>query len=434
MHLLKTIILAAGQGTRMKSESPKVLQSICGKPLIQYVLEVAHRIGSLKIYLVVGYKKEQVLGFVQHWLGQPSGRMGDLKSKIVPVIQKKILGTAEAVRSAQGYFRQYQGNVLILGGDAPIVEQKTLKKLIAFHHSRKADCTFLTAVVECPYGYGRVVRQEDGSISAILEEKDTQEKERQIQEINVGVYCFRSAPLFDLIKEIRLNTKKKEFYLTDIIELMGKNGLRIESVQTRQDWEGWGVNTYEDLASVDTVMRQKILKLWMRRGVKIVDPQTTFIDSDVYIGPGTTVRPFTVIENNVRIGKKCVVGPFSHLRPGTRIGARVEVGNYTEISRTQMGDDTLCKHFSFLGDAQVGQRVNIGAGVVTANFDGRKKNKTIINKDAFVGSDSILIAPVKIGQGAITGAGCVVTQGTVVPKKRVIKGVPGEISLKGVKG
>ena len=413
MKTFKTIILAAGKGVRMKSDLPKVLHPVCGKPIIEYVLDIAKSLGSLKIYVVLGHKSEAVRKY--------------LRRDVVVVIQKKLLGTADAVKSAQHYFRGDKNDVLILSGDTPLLNKETIQSLLKRHRETKAACTFLTADVCNPQGYGRIIRSESGSVVAIREEMDTMAEEKEINEINVGAYCFRSTNLFQTIKEIKANEKKKEFYLTDIIGLLVDQGALIETVKTNDFKEGLGINTREDLAFAQSVLRRRILKNLMLQGVTIEDPDTTYIDSDVRIGRDTTIRPFTVIEEDVHIGDRCVIGPFCRIRPHSRIGNGIVLGNFTEVSRSTIGDETFMKHFSFLGDAIVGRRVNIGAGVVTANFDGKRKNITKILDGAFVGSDSILVAPVKIGKKATTGAGCVVTKGTTIPDGGVVVGVPARI-------
>lgn len=420
MRNLRTIILAAGKGTRMKSDCPKVLHEVCGKPIIEYVLDAAKAVGSLKTYVVVGYKGDAV------------------RKRLAPgsiiVRQSKLSGTADAVRRVAGYLKNYRGDVLILCGDTPLLNRTVIKELVGKHKRSKAVCTFLTATVDDPRGYGRVIRNERGEVIAIREDKDAAEHEKDIAQINVGVYCAQSRALFGALRRIRLNEKKKEFYLTDIIALFHRDGARIETVATEDPVEGLGVNTKEDLAVAERVTRERILKNFMRDGVTIVDPATTYIDAGVKIGKDTCIRPFTVIEKDVRIGDRCVIGPFARLRPGVRLGNGVEIGNFTEVSRTRIGDKTLMKHFSFLGDALVGSDVNIGAGTITANFDGVRKSQTTIGNGAFIGSDSILIAPVKIGNKAVVGAGSVVTKGKVVPDGGMAVGVPARIRARRERG
>ena len=397
----------------MNSDIPKILHPVSGKPMIHYVIELARKLGSLKIYIVLGFKNEIV--------------RKSLDRHVEIVIQKELLGTADAVRRAAGHFRNYKGDILILSGDAPLLTQQTVKELIKKHRQAKAGCTFLTSEPQDVRGYGRIVRTGRGEVLAIREEKDATAEERNIREINVGVYCFESTILFKAIQAIKMNDKKKEFYLTDIIALLVERQIPVQTVKTEDYTEGIGVNTKQDLAFVESIVRKRILRKFMSEGITIIDPHTTYIDSNVKIGRDTVIRPFTVIENNVRIGNRCKIGPFSHIRPGTNIADEAEIGNFTEVSRTHIGPQSLMKHFSFLGDARVGAKVNIGAGTVTANFDGKNKNVTIIRDDAFIGSDSVLIAPVKVGKQAVTGAGSVVTRGTSIPDGDIAMGVPARI-------
>ena len=413
MKNFKTIILAAGKGVRMQSELPKVLHSVCGKPIISYVVDAVKSAGSLKTYIVLGHKSEIVKKI--------------LPKDVSVVIQKKLLGTADAIKSAQSCFSGYTSDVLIVCGDTPLLTSVTIKKLIARHQTTKAAVTILTSVVDAPGGYGRIVRNHEGAVIAIREELDATDAERQIKEINVGAYCFKSAQLFGAIKVIEKNLKKNEFYLTDVIALLGEKDLLIETLKADDVSEGLGVNTREDLALTASLMRKKILRQFMEQGVTIVAPDVTYIDEGVTIGRDTVIRPFSVIEGNARIGKSCMIGPFCHIRTDSVIGDHVEVGNFAEISRAKLGSDSFMKHFSFLGDTDAGQRVNIGAGVVTANFDGKNKNTTKISDGAFIGSDSILIAPVKIGKDAMTAAGSIVIKGTTVPDKGIVMGIPARI-------
>ncbi len=412
---LRTIILAAGKGTRMKSDAPKVLHEVCGTPIIRYVVDVAKAVGSLKIYVVLGHKGQEVKNYL--------GKNVDF------VIQKRLLGTADAVKCAEKSLKGHKGDILVLCGDTPLLNKNVIKNIVRKHRKLNAVCTFLTAKVDNPQGYGRIIRDDKGSVVAIREEKDSTLQERMIKEINVGVYCIRSLELFSALKAINLNFKKKEFYLTDIVEIFAKKNLKVAIVETKDSVEGLGINSKNELAEAEEVIRGRILKDFMRQGVTIVDPKTTYIDNDVKIGRDTVIRPFTFIEKNVRIGSCCVIGPFSRLRPGVKIGNKVEIGNFTEVSRSQIGNSTFMKHFSYLGDSVVGEGVNIGAGTVTANYDGKNKNITKIESKAFIGCDSILIAPVKVGRNAVVGAGSVVTKGTKIPAKGVVFGVPAKIKM-----
>ncbi len=413
MKELRAIILAAGKGTRMKSDQPKVLYPVCGRPMLSYVIEAVQSAGSLISYVVVGHEAEKVKGI--------------LGSDLEPLVQKELLGTADAVRCAESKLKNFKGDVLVVCGDTPLLRTETLKTVIRKHHQTGASCTVLTAVVGNPAGYGRIIRGADGRAVAIREDKDLLNAERSILEINVGVYCFKGESFLKALPLIQMNPKKKEFYLTDIVEVMAARNLKVETIETESPQEGWGINTQVELANAAVVLRRRILERFMLDGISIVDPATTFINADVKIGRGTVVKPFTVIEEDVVIGKDCVIGPFAHFRPGTRIGNQVEVGNFTEVSRSKIGDKSFMKHFSFLGDTTAGSEVNIGAGVVTANFDGKDKHQTRLGDGAFIGSDSILVAPVKIGKHAVTGAGCVVAKEKILPDYHVMVGVPGKI-------
>ncbi len=417
MKDLQTIILAAGKGTRMKSSVPKVLHSVCGKPVIQYVLDITKSVGSLKNYVVLGHKADEV---ATH-----------LPQEAVIVKQNKLLGTADAVRTVESKLKSYRGHVLILCGDTPLLNKVVIRELIRKHKKTNASATVLTTVVHDPQGYGRIIRDESGNMIAIREEKDAAGFEKNIAEINVGVYCFKAQELFKGLKSIQLNTKKKEFYLTDIIELFTDNGQKVAAIETENPEEGLGINSREDLATAEAVIRKRVLQDVMAQGVTVIDPNSTHIGANVKIGQDTVIKPFTVIEEDVKIGSGCTIGPFAHLRPGVRIEDHVEIGNFTEVSRTKIGAKTLVKHFSFLGDATVGKGVNIGAGVVTANYDGVSKNATKIEDNAFIGSDAVLIAPVKVGKKATVGAGSVVTKKANIADNTTVVGSPAKKVEKG---
>jgi bifunctional UDP-N-acetylglucosamine pyrophosphorylase/glucosamine-1-phosphate N-acetyltransferase len=298
------------------------------------------------------------------------------------------------------------------------------------HRLSKASATVLTATIDNPHGYGRIVRSASGDITAIREQKDASDTEDKIKEINVGVYCFRSKDLFESLKKVKLNSGKKEFYLTDVVELLLAQGKKVSTFTTQDETVAFGINTREDLAQAQAIIRRRILSKHMLSGVTIIDPLTTFIEAGVTIGRDTVIHPMSVIHTDVRIGKNCSIGPMAHIRPGTRISDGVEIGNFAEVSRSFLGRGVLQKHFSFLGDAQVGERVNIGAGVVTANYDGVNKNKTLIGPQAFIGSDAILVAPNKIGARAVIGAGSVVSKGRNIPAGMVAVGVPARVIKK----
>jgi bifunctional UDP-N-acetylglucosamine pyrophosphorylase / glucosamine-1-phosphate N-acetyltransferase len=413
---IKTIILAAGKGTRMKSELPKVLHTIVGRPLIQFVLDNVKALGLKDTCVVVGFRQDLV--------------KNHLDKKIKTIEQKRLLGTGDALKAVTAKLKGFKGNLLVLYGDSPLIERASLENLIKTHTSSGADCTLLTAVIDNPFGYGRIIRDNYSRIRRISEEVDSSAAERQIKEVNVGAYCFKSQVLPKALKEIKANNKKKEYYLTDIIAVMASMGLSIESAEVKGRGEVLGINSREDLAAAAKIIRGRILRNFMENGVAIIDPENTYIESDVKIGQDTVIYPFTFIEKDVTIGANCSIGPLCHIRAHVTIKDNVKLGNFVEISRSRLEKGAVAKHFSFIGDAQVGEKVNIGAGVVTANYDGVNKSLTQIAEGAFIGSHSVLVAPVKIGKKAVTGAGSIVTKGHNVPDHGVVVGVPARLLRK----
>jgi len=416
MSNFKAIILAAGRGTRMKSELPKVLHKVCGKPVLEYILDITKALRSLKTYVVVGHGSKSVRDAV-----------GD---GVEFVEQDQLLGTADAVNRCASHLKNYQGTVLVLCGDTPLLSKDVVAELLRKHHTSKAAGMVLTANINNPQGYGRIVRDGKGRFLSIREQKDCSVTEDKIKEINVGAYCFNSKDLFGILKKVKLNPGKKEFYLTDVVELLLAHGKNVGTFTTQDETGAFGINTREDLAQAQAIIRRRILNKHMLSGVTVVDPLTTFIEAGVVIGRDTIIHPMTVIHTDVRIGRNCSIGPMAHVRPGTRISDGVEIGNFAEVSRTSIGRGVFQKHFSFLGDAVIGRGVNIGAGVVTANFDGVNKNKTFIGPQAFIGSDAILVAPNKIGARAMVGAGSVVAKGKNIPAGMVAVGVPARVIKK----
>ncbi len=416
MPNLKAIILAAGKGTRMKSRLPKVLHEVCGQPLIEYTFDVIRSFSSSG-YVVLGHQAKIVEPFL------PKG--------FKAVYQKRLLGTADAVKSAMKCFKNFSGDILILCADTPLLNKATLQRLVYTHQKKQADLTLLTAISPDPRGYGRVIRNGLGRPCGICEEKDATLEQKKITEINTGVYCVRAKKLARLLPLVQKNALKKEYYLTDLVEIFFNKGQKISTVSVQDESEGFGVNNRSDLAHVAKIIRQRILERLMSQGVTIVDPLTTFIDTHVRIGRDTVVKPCVVIEKDVVIGENCTIGPFCHLRPKTRIKKNVQIGNFAEVSRSELGENSLMKHFGFLGDARLGRSVNVGAGVVTANYDGKNKNITRVGEASFLGSDSILVAPLSLGKSVTTGAGCVITKKKKIPDGAVVVGVPGKIRMKG---
>ncbi|MEW6101978.1 MAG: NTP transferase domain-containing protein [Candidatus Omnitrophota bacterium] len=412
------IILAAGKSTRMKSDYPKVLHSLCGWPMLGYILDLVSELKIKKAVAVLGYKHAEVRKLI------PSG--------IKVVIQKSLLGTADAVKEALPQFKNLKGHILVLYGDNPLLKKETIKGLIKYHTENNVAATLLTADVHKPAGYGRVLRDKYSSISGIVEEKDADDYQKEIKEINTGIMCFKKDALKSALGRVRPNNRKKEYYLTDVIAILYKQGLLIDSVKIEDINEALGINSREELAKANSVMQERINAKLMQQGVTIIDPGSSFISFGAKIGKDCVIYPFTVIERNVTIGKRCQVGPFIHLREGTQVGNDAIIGNFVELVRSRVGAKTLVKHFSYLGDSRIGNSVNIGAGTITANFNGTKKTETIIKDKALIGSDTVLVAPVTVGRKSITGAGAVVTK--KVPDCVTVVGVPARILKRGKNG
>ncbi|NQT06390.1 MAG: bifunctional N-acetylglucosamine-1-phosphate uridyltransferase/glucosamine-1-phosphate acetyltransferase [Candidatus Omnitrophica bacterium] len=409
---IKAVILAAGLGTRMKSQLPKVLHPLCGKPMIEHVVEAVRLAGIRDIICVAGYKSHMLKSALKG---------------VKVVKQKRPLGSADALKQAKRYFKNFNGDIMVLCGDEPLIKTETLKRLINEHKRNGNYCTLLSARMPDPSGYGRIVRDGGGKVINIVEETEVSEFEKSIDEINTGTYCFKGRGLFSILNRIRNNNKKKEYFLTDAIPIINKNNLKADAIVTEDSEEALGVNSRKNLALASDVLRKRILAKLMKEGVTIVDPNSTYIDKDVKIGQDTTIYPSTIIEGNAKIGRGCRIGPFARIRPGCEITQGAEVGNFVELVRTKIGKGTRVKHHTYLGDTIVGNKVNIGAGTITANYDGKNKQKTYIDDGAFIGVGTILIAPVRIGKGATTGAGSVVTKNHNVPPKAVVAGVPAKI-------
>jgi bifunctional UDP-N-acetylglucosamine pyrophosphorylase/glucosamine-1-phosphate N-acetyltransferase len=407
---IAVVILAAGKSTRMKSAIPKVLHKICGRPMLCYVSDLVASLKANKVVYVLGFKHEEVKKLLR-----PPAQVA---------IQKKLDGTASAVKVALRCLDNFKGTLLVLYGDNPLLKKETIDKLLKYHAGNNADATLLTAVVEKPAGYGRVLRDKYSSISGIVEEKDADDFQKGIKEINTGIMCFNIEKLAVALRQVKPDNLKKEYYLTDVIGILYKNGALIDNVRILESDEALGINSRIELAKANQIMQRRINEELMKSGVSIVDPRTSFIDFGAKIGQDTTIYPFTVIESDVKIGKRCSVGPFAHLRGGTRLQDDVLAGNFLEIVRSKIGKKTLAKHFCYLGDSRIGNRVNVGAGTVTANFDGKKKNITVIRDGAFIGSDTVFVAPVKIGRFSRTGAGSVVLKDEDVPGGVTVVGVP----------
>jgi bifunctional UDP-N-acetylglucosamine pyrophosphorylase/glucosamine-1-phosphate N-acetyltransferase len=404
------IILAAGKSTRMKSDTPKVLHPVCGRPMLGYVLDLADGLKIKNIITVLGYKHKEVRKI--------------LKPGIKVALQKRLKGTADAVKQALPLLRSFKGTVLILYGDIPLLKKETIKKLLDYHIKNNVTATLLTAKIDKPASYGRILRDKYSGICGIVEAKDADDFQKDIQEINTGIICFDKDKLAGALKLVKANNLKKEYYLTDTIGILYKKGNIIDSVRAEDIDEALGINSRSELARANFIMQKRINEGLMQKGVTILDPGSTFIGYTAKIDPDTTIYPFTVIESNVKIGKHCSVGPFIHLREGTRLKDNVVAGNFLEIVRSDISSGTFLKHLGYIGDSRIGRNVNIGAGTVVANFDGKKKNTTVIKDGAFIGCDTVLVSPVKIGRRARTGAGAVVTKNKNVSDGQTVIGIP----------
>ena len=428
---IHVVILAAGQGTRMKSRMPKVLHRLAGKPLIEHVLETAQTVRPETVTMVVGHEAESV----RRCVGK--------RPNVEWVLQEPQLGTAHALQQTEPRLAARQGTVILLSGDVPMLKAATLQRLVETHQTARAAATVVTAMVERPYGYGRIVRTR-GRIARIVEERDASPAVRKIKEINGGIYAFDLVSLFDALRGIASQNAQGEYYLTDLIAIYRRRKLGVETLLVDNPQEIRGINSRTELAEVSRIVRQTKNEELMAAGVTIIDPATTYIDPDVHVGADTVIHPGVAIEGHSRIGAACEihshvrivdseiadkaviqnfclilgsriaesasVGPFAHLRPETVVGEGAKIGNFVELKKTTLGPGSKANHLAYLGDATIGARVNVGAGTITCNYDGTSKHPTVIEDEAFIGSDSQLIAPVRIGKGAYVGAGSSITE------------------------
>ncbi len=391
-----TVIMAAGKGTRMKSNKSKLVHKIYGKELVKRVAELAYKVGSDEVVAVVGHLREQV----QETLGD----------SVKYAYQEELLGTGHAVMQAIPYLQGKKGRVVVLYGDVPIIRPETLKKLIEKSITSKEYATLLTAIYENPTGYGRIVRDEGGSIEKIVEEKDASNSEKKIKEINSGIYCFDIEELLKALKLIKPNNAQGEYYLTDVIKIMNDKGLKTGAVIVEDNTEILGVNDRAQLELLTRVMRMRINSEHMRNGVTIEDANSIYIYDDVKIGKDTVIHPNTIIQSNVTIGENCEIGPNAFIREGCVLKDKVKIGNCVEIKKTTIGEGSKVPHLTYLGDCKVGKNCNIGCGTITCNYDGVNKHQTIIGDNAFIGSNVSLVAPVKIGNNVTVAAGSTITE------------------------
>lgn len=417
MKNFTAVILAGGRGKRLKSALPKALYEVLGRPLVCYPLKEALKLRRYlkEIVVVLGYGADMVRKAVNE------NFPGEAKIKFVR--QPKMLGTADALASA--YKEIKYDNVLVLCADTPLINAGTIKDFVRSFLKKNLSAFILTADVQTGNSLGLILRDEKGRVRGIKEKAvsiPVRKNGPVVEEVNSGIYCFTKKALKDNLSKIRKDKKKGEYFLTDIVEILYDRREKLDTYYLDRPEEILGVNNQKDLWKVSKLLRSNILEDLSAKGVKIIDPESVFIESGVKIGKNTVIYPFTFIEKGVIIGNNCSLGPFIRIRGNTVIDSNTQVGNFLEINRTQVGKKVRIKHFGYLGDARVADRVNIGAGSVVANYDGKSKHRTDINQGAFIGSDSILVAPVKIGKGAATGAGSVVVRN--VKPGTVVAGVP----------
>jgi bifunctional UDP-N-acetylglucosamine pyrophosphorylase/glucosamine-1-phosphate N-acetyltransferase len=395
------IILAAGVSKRMNTQLAKVLHEVCGRPMLAYVLDACREAGIKKIYVVVGFSAEQVK--------EQFGGADD----IVWVEQTEQLGTAHAVSCCKEHLRDFEGQTLILCGDGPMIRAQTLKVLIEKHQSAQSAATLATAVLDEPSGYGRIIRDAYGNMQGIVEDSDCTPEQLAIKEINPSNYLFNNKILFEAIEQVKPDNVKKEYYLTDAVSGIIATGHRVVAITAVAPDEAIGINSRAQLSAASKIMQQRIQRRLMESGVTIVDPDTTWIDARAQIGQDTVIEPFTYIHGEVKIGQGCRVGPFAHLRHGTVLKDDVVLGVYTEVKNSTLADGVRARHHSYIGDATIGRNVNIGAGSITANFDGEKVNRTIVGDNCYIGSGTVLIAPLELKDDTNISAGMVVSQGSI---------------------
>jgi len=431
MSDLSVIIMAAGKGTRMVSNRAKVLHTLCGAPMLQLIYRAAAGLAPRAVVVVIGQDAERVRAALD---GLPAGF----------VLQEEQLGTGHALMVARPEIEKISGDILVLSGDTPRLKTETLRRLVEHHRRSRAAATLLTAMTDDPFAYGRILRHAAGGIQAIVEEKDATPEQRQIKEINAGFYCFQVAPLLQALTKISNRNAQGEYYLTDLIEIERREGLRVEALLHSDFGELRGINTRAELAELAASMRAQKNRELMAAGVTLIDPEHTYVDLDVVvhkdvilypmvtlegstrIEEGSIIRSGTRIKNSVigpeveildsclitdsEIGRGTTVGPCAHLRGHVLLGEKCRIGNFVEIKKSKLGDGAKAAHLAYLGDATIGRKVNVGAGVITCNYDGVHKHATIVEDEAFLGTDSQLVAPVRIGRGAYVAAGSCITE------------------------
>ena len=395
MEEVSAIVLAAGKGTRMKTNKSKVVHKIYGKELVKRVVETAYKAGIKDVITVVGHKREEV-----------ERVLGD---SVKYAYQDELLGTGHTAMQAIPYLKGKKGKVVILYGDVPLIRPETIKKLIAKSVMDREYATILTAIYDNPTGYGRVIRDIGGNVKAIVEEKDATEEEKYINEINAGVYCFDIEELILALEKLTPNNAQGEYYLTDVIKIMNDKGLKTGAIIIEDNTEILGVNDRSQLEMLTRILKIRINQEHMKNGVTIEDMENTYIYDDVKIGVDTVIHPNTTIKSGVVIGENCEIGPNSYIREGCNIADNVKIGSFVELKKATIGEGTKVPHLSYMGDCEIGNKTNIGCGTITCNYDGFKKSKTIIGNNAFIGSNVNFIAPVTVGDNTLIAAGSTIT-------------------------
>jgi len=423
------LILAAGAGTRMRSKLPKVLHKICGTAMVEYVIDAVQEMRVSKTVVVIGHGAEQVERALSH-------------RDVQFVLQREQLGTGHAVMQSAAALPD-EGNVLLLCGDTPLITRETLEELVRFHEEGNYQMTVLTAEMENPAGYGRIVRDKRGNVEKIVEHKDADEEQRAIREINSGMYCCDAKLLKEAVAGLNNNNQQKEYYLTDVVEILKQKGYRIGAYTVADETEIMGINSRAQLAEAEAVMRRRIIEKWMDMGVTFIDPQNTYIDKDVKIGNDTIIYPGVILKGKTEIGEDCIIGhncriedsriadkveiqsstilqsfvgegchigPYAYLRPNSKLGKNIKIGDFVEVKNSSIGDGSKASHLAYIGDAEVGKNVNIGCGVVFVNYDGKNKHRTVVEDNAFIGSNSNLVAPVTVKKHGYIAAGSTITK------------------------